>query len=59
MQNKRIVFMGTPEISKTYLETLIENNFEVIGVYTQPPRKKGRGLNIEKSSVHQFALEKK
>ena len=59
MQKKRIVFMGTPEISTIYLKSLIENNFNVVGVFTQPPRKKGRGLNVEKSHVHKFALEKK
>ena len=55
MDNKRIVFMGTPEIAEHYLLALIENNFLVEAVYTQPPRKKGRGLKLNKSPIHIFA----
>ena len=54
---RSIVFMGTPIIATTYLRALLEYNYEVVGVYTQPPRKKGRGLKIHKSSVHVYALE--
>ena len=57
MKKKRIVFMGTQIIATTYLRALLEYNYEVVGVYTQPPRKKGRGLKIHKSSVHVYALE--
>ena len=57
MKKKRIVFMGTPIIATTYLRALLEYNYEVVGVYTQPPRKKRRGLKIHKSSVHVYALE--
>ena len=55
MDNKRIVFMGTPKIAEHYLRTLVENNFLVKAVYTQPPRKKGRGLELNKSAVHILA----
>ena len=34
---------------------LIENNLNVVGVFTQPPRKKNRGMRVEKSDVHQIA----
>ena len=44
MSQERIVFMGTPEISKTYLQSLIDNKYNIIATYTQPPRKQGRGM---------------
>ena len=40
MNNKRIVFMGTPNIAAQHLNILIENNLKIVGVFTQPPRKK-------------------
>tara|TARA_Y100000768_G_scaffold378352_1_gene352680 strand:- start:187 stop:1110 length:924 start_codon:yes stop_codon:yes gene_type:complete len=55
MKDKKIIFMGTPNIAAQHLNILIENNFNIIGVFTQPPRKKNRGMRIEKSDVHQIA----
>ena len=55
MKNKKIIFMGTPDIAAQHLNILIENNLNIVGVYTQPPRKKNRGMRIEKSDVHQIA----
>ena len=55
MNNKKIVFMGTPYIASLYLNSLIENNHNIIAVFTQPPRKKGRGLQVQISSVHKVA----
>ena len=55
MKDKKIIFMGTPEIAAQHLNILIENNLNVVGVFTQPPRKKNRGMRVEKSDVHQIA----
>ena len=55
MFREKIIFMGTPDISSIYLQTLINNNFNIIAAFTQPPRKKNRGLSIQKSSVHKLA----
>ena len=44
MSNKNIIFMGTPSIAAQHLNILIENNFNIVGVFTQPPRKKNRGI---------------
>ena len=52
MNNHRIIFMGTPKIASEYLQVLIKNNLNIISVYTQPPRPKGRGMSIQNSSVH-------
>ncbi|MBS57050.1 MAG: methionyl-tRNA formyltransferase [Rickettsiales bacterium] len=55
MKDKKIIFMGTPHIAAQHLNTLIENNLNIVGVFTQPPRKKNRGMRIEESEVHQIA----
>ena len=57
MRQERIVFMGTPEISKVYLQSLIDHQYNIIATYTQPPRKQGRGMLIQKSPVHALSLE--
>lgn len=51
----RIAFMGTPFFAKEILKGLIEASYEVIGVYTQPPRPMGRGYQVTPSPVHVFA----
>ena len=39
----RIVFMGTPEFAAASLEQLLTTRHEVVGVFTQPDKPKGRG----------------
>jgi len=51
----RVVFMGTPEFSVTALEALAAAGHEIVAVYSQPPRKSGRGLKLRPSPVHQLA----
>ena len=55
MQNKKIIFMGTPGIAAQHLNILIENKLNIVGVFTQPPRKKNRGMKTEESEVHKIA----
>jgi methionyl-tRNA formyltransferase len=47
--------MGTPEFAVPSLSEILANGHEVVRVYTQPPRKSGRGQKLTKSPVHQFA----
>ena len=42
LMSKRIIFMGTPDFSVPVLERLIESDYEVVAVVTQPDRPKGR-----------------
>ena len=51
----RVVFMGTPEFAVPSLSEILANGHDVVRVYTQPPRKSGRGQKLTKSPVHQFA----
>ena len=52
----RVVFMGTPDIAATCLKKIIADGFEVVGVYTQPDRPKGRGMKMVYSAVKEVAL---
>ncbi len=54
----RIVFMGTPEFAVPSLKALCDNGYEVVGVFTQPDRPKGRGNKVIASPVKQVAVEK-
>ena len=54
-ESLRIVFMGTPEFSVPILEGLIEN-YEVVGVVTQPDKEVGRKHEIKPSPVKEVAL---
>ena len=52
----RVVFMGTPDISATCLKKILADGFDVVGVYTQPDRPKGRGMKLVASPVKELAL---
>ena len=52
----KIIFMGTPKFSTPFLQKIIDMpNSEISAVFTQKPKKQGRGMNIKKSEVHQLA----
>ena len=52
----RVVFMGTPDIAATCLKKILADGFEVVGVYTQPDRPKGRGMKMVFSPVKEVAI---
>ena len=54
-----IIFMGTPKFSIPALEELIKSNFNIVAVYTQPPKKSKRGQKINTSEVEEFSRKKK
>ena len=53
----KIVYMGTPEFSKTCLNELITNNFNIRLVITNEDKKTGRGMKIMKTPVKILAEE--
>ena len=57
MEKLRIVFMGTPEFAVGILDTIIKNNYEVVGVITAADKPAGRGQKIKYSAVKEYALE--
>ena len=52
----RIVFMGTPDFAVPSLQALYDMGQDVIGVFCQPDRPKGRGNKLEYCPVKQLAL---
>jgi len=59
MKQLRIVFMGTPEFAVGILDTIIKNNYNVVGVITAADKPAGRGQKIKYSAVKEYALENK
>ena len=53
----KIVFMGTPDFAVPSLKALLRNGMDVIGVFTQPDRPKGRGNRLTPSPVKTAAEE--
>jgi methionyl-tRNA formyltransferase len=56
MEKLRIVFMGTPEFAVGILDTIIKNNFTVVGVITAADKPAGRGQKIKYSAVKEYVL---
>ena len=57
MEKLRIVFMGTPEFAVGILDTILKNNYEIVGVITAADKPAGRGQKIKYSAVKEYALE--
>lgn len=53
----KIVFMGTPDFAEVSLETLINSDNEVVGVFSQPDKKIGRKQILTSPPVKQIALK--
>lgn len=53
----RIAFMGTPEFAVPTLDALVGAGHDVVVVYSQPPRRAGRGKALTPTPVHQRAEE--
>ena len=56
MNNLKVVFMGTPEYSVPVLQGLIDN-YNVVGVVTQPDKEVGRHKELCFSPIKKLALE--
>ncbi|WP_445722099.1 methionyl-tRNA formyltransferase [Flavobacterium sp.] len=59
MEKLKIVFMGTPDFAVGILDTIYNNNYDIVGVITAPDKPAGRGQKVSMSAVKQYALEKK
>jgi methionyl-tRNA formyltransferase len=57
MEKLRIVFMGTPEFAVGILDTIIKNNYNVVGVITAADKPAGRGQKLKYSAVKEYALD--
>ncbi|MGN0996829.1 MAG: methionyl-tRNA formyltransferase [Candidatus Ventricola sp.] len=52
----RIVFMGTPDFAVPSLQALIGGGYDVVGVFCQPDRPKGRGHKLAACPVKETAV---
>ncbi|MCA9471315.1 MAG: methionyl-tRNA formyltransferase [Nitrospirales bacterium] len=52
----RVIFMGTPEFAVPTLAALLDSEYPVVGVVTQPDRPRGRGKSVTASPVKELAL---
>ena len=52
----RIVFMGTPDFAEASLKKLLDEKFDVVGVFTQPDKPQNRGMKLVAPPVKQLAL---
>ena len=57
-EDLRIVFMGTPDFAKMHLEALVENKFNVVGVFCREDKPKGRGMKLLAPPVKEYAVLK-
>ena len=55
----RLAFMGTPDFAVPTLAELLAQGHDIAAVYCQPPRPKGRGMDLQPGPVHRFALDHK
>ncbi len=51
-----IIFMGTPDFAIPTLKALYDNGHNVMAVFTQTDKPKGRGMKLTPSPVKEFAL---
>lgn len=57
MANLKLIFAGTPEFAAEILLGLLNSNYEICAVYTQPDRPAGRGRKLKPSAVKQLASQ--
>ena len=53
----KVIFMGTSSFALPSLKALVKSDCEIVAVYTQPPRRAGRGKKVRISEVGLFAQE--
>ncbi len=53
----KIIFAGTPEFASESLNALLAASHNIIAVYTQPDRPKGRGRSLHFSAVKTLAIK--
>ena len=54
----RVIFMGTPAFAVPALDALMDAGHDVVGVFTQPDRRAGRGRRLAAPPIKEFAQER-
>lgn len=55
--SKKIVFMGTPDYATVIFEKLIEQNYDLVALFTQPDKKVGRKQVLTPPHIKQFCID--
>jgi methionyl-tRNA formyltransferase len=53
----KIVFMGTPDYATVIFEKLLENNYDVVALFTQPDKPVGRKQELTPPHIKKFVLD--
>jgi len=56
-KEKRILFMGTPDYATVIFKTLLEENYNVVALFTQPDKPVGRKQELTPPHIKKFALD--
>ena len=54
---KKVLFMGTPEYATTIFKQLINSEYEIVGLFTQPDKPVGRKQVLTPPHIKQFCIE--
>lgn len=55
--SKKILFMGTPDYATTIFSELLQSNYEIIGLFTQPDKPVGRKQILTAPHIKQYCLD--
>jgi methionyl-tRNA formyltransferase len=55
--SKKILFMGTPDYATTIFKELINSEYELVGLFTQPDKPFGRKQVLTPPHIKQFCLD--
>lgn len=53
----KIIFAGTPDFSVSILDALMNTEHEIVGVYCQPDRPKGRGRVLTACPIKEYSIK--
>ena len=53
--SKKIIFMGTPLFAVPILKSLYQNGYPVSVVFTQPPKKSRRGMDVNSTPIQNLS----
>lgn len=55
--SKKILFMGTPDYATTIFNELLQSNYEIVGLFTQPDKPVGRKQILTAPHIKQYCLD--
>jgi len=56
-KEKRIIFMGTPDYATIILQKLVEKNYNIVSLFTQPDKPVGRKQELTPPDIKKFILD--